>query len=468
MALMLMMLAFAAWLHYLSLSNHNTSLVALKWLISEWRTNPTIQRAAMTALHYMQQDKPLPATKLIQLYTDWYDDNCIDSSHLASSSPKPQLNQLWCELFAHRDQLIDHLWYNHPKTYLILLQNSAEVRPNGWFYGSFVRVQLVSGMVQDMSVHDSYEVPFVNSWVVLSLPEWTTNYLGHTTASFIAGNKFGFTDRDGFIISSIYNKTYGADIDGVVFISTKTLLSLVPSLQMQLWKWQFINASVDLIRGHDGAFKKQIYLDEITDYIDTNKISLMSQAITNYQAIFAPEMVQLYLPDISQDLRMMIKQHHRITDLDPQHLYLRDLNQSYNKIDTFVIKRAWIEDVAHNVLLESSHNIIDLWGLWSGEYVLHITYYLKQSPQYLRYMTQLSDSFDVILTKRERHILWLDPVVKYQSVVFAGTGITMTKLAGDIDQPVIFDAPPAQWAAYQVDTTGQEQRVMINFSIVND
>jgi hypothetical protein len=83
------------------------------------------------------------------------------------------------------------------------------------------------------------------------LPEWTKYYLGHSTANFIAGNKFGFTDRDGFMISAIYDKTYNTQTDGVFFISTKTLTTLIPALQAQLWKWQFINASVDLIRGTD-------------------------------------------------------------------------------------------------------------------------------------------------------------------------------------------------------------------------
>ena len=81
-------------------------------------------------------------------------------------------------------------------------------------------------MIQTIKVHDSYEVPFINSGVSLNLPERTTNYLGHNSATFIAGNKFGFTDRDGFIIRAIYNKTYQTSIDGVMFIrSTDALIN---------------------------------------------------------------------------------------------------------------------------------------------------------------------------------------------------------------------------------------------------
>jgi len=83
--------------------------------------------------------------------------------------------------------------------------------------------------------------------------------------------------RDGRVISSIYDKTYNTDTDGVLFISTDTLTTLVPALQEQLWRWQFVNAAVDLIRGHDGSFKKELYMKQLTEYIDSNKISLIAQ-----------------------------------------------------------------------------------------------------------------------------------------------------------------------------------------------
>jgi hypothetical protein len=162
-------------------------------------------------------------------------------------------------------------------------------------------------MIQNIKVHDSYEVPFVNSGVSLNLPSRTTNYLGHSNATFIAGNKFGFTDRDGFIIRAIYNKTYHTSIDGVIFISTKTLTTLIPSLQDQLWKWQFINASTDLIRGHTGSFKKDLYLISMNQYLSENKVALLGQALSNYTTLIHQGLMQVYLPQPQPAFRQTLK-----------------------------------------------------------------------------------------------------------------------------------------------------------------
>jgi predicted HNH restriction endonuclease len=71
-------------------------------------------------------------------------------------------------------------------------------------------------------------------------------------------------------------------------------------------------------------------------------------------------MMQTYLPDIDPAFRTTLKQFNRITDLEPQHLYLRDINQAYNKIDTFVTKQASIYAENGQEVLQSQGNIIDL------------------------------------------------------------------------------------------------------------
>lgn len=422
--------------------------------------SPAIQRAAIALVGYIQQDKPLWLDKLNQLYQDWYDEHCVWQWSIIWLTMDHILNP-GCQFYPHRDELWWFLGYTEPKTYLILLQNSAEVRPNGWFYGSFVRMTLASGMVQDMSVHDSYEVPFTNSWVTLTLPEWTTNYLGHNQASFIAGNKFGFTQRDGRIISSIYDKVYNTNIDGVVFVSTDTLVQLIPSLQSQLWRWQFVNAAVDLIRGHDGSFKKELYMQELTTYLDTNKLSLITQTIEHAHLLQQQGMMQIYLPDASDAFNTTLHDFNRTTELEPRHLYLRDLNQAYNKIDTFVAKRAWIHNSNDRIMTESASNIINTTWRGSGQYTLHITYDLTVPNSYIRMIGDLEHEYGISLTDRERHILWLDEEFAYQSVVFAGTGIVLDSITWDVSETTVFDASPWQWAAYRISGSGDTNRELV-------
>lgn len=433
----------------------------VSWLGIQSLLAPTPQHMALTLIKYMRDHKPLPQNTLHQLYSDWYNEYCIE---YASWSDLHSWLYLWCSLYQHREILSNYLWYKQPKTYLILLQNSAEVRPNGWFYGSFIRITLVSGMIQEMKVHDSYEVPFTNSWVSLDLPSWTSNYLWHNNATFIAGNKFGFTDRDGFIIRAIYNKTYKTNIDWVVFISTKTLTTLIPSLQDQLRRWQFMNASVDLIRWHTWSFKKNLYMSDMNQYLKENKVWLMVQGLSNYSALLQQGMVQLYLPDIDTQFRATLKQFGWITDLDSNHLYLRDINQSYSKIDTFVRKHIQIQDQEWVIVVDSFDNVLDLAWLKKWIYTISVNYSVSLSSRYRRLIDKLSDEYDISLGDREYHILWLNELFSYRSVIFAWSGVVINDINWGSEDALVFDAGWWSAAAYYVSSTWDNHTITVTFT----
>jgi predicted HNH restriction endonuclease len=74
-------------------------------------------------------------------------------------------------------------------------------------------------------------------------------------------------------------------------------------------------------------------------------------------------MMQVYLPDINPRLRTTLKQFNWITDLEAHHLYLRDLNQAYNKMDIFVVKQALIQTPNGQEVAQSQGNIMDLSAL---------------------------------------------------------------------------------------------------------
>ncbi len=461
---LLILFVISWWLQQLMTRTQPLSLWDLKSFTSSVIHSPSIQRTALTLINYIQQHKSIPSSQLLKLYDDWYEEYCNSSSQGWVTSLTWSQSHPWCELYPHRKLLLDYLWYREPKTYLILLQNSAEVRPNGWFYGSFIRVTLTSGLVQDIKVHDSYEVPFINSWVSLNLPERTNNYLWHTSATFIAGNKFGFTDRDGRVIASIYNKTYNTRIDGVVFMSTKTITALVPPLQDQLWRWQFLNASVDLIRGHTGSFKKELYLTTMSQYLLDNRISLLGQALSNYKQLHQQGMMQIYLPDASSKFRATLKQLWRITDLDPYHLYLRDINQSYSKIDTFVTKHVEVVDQDWLAVIDGYDTILDLSSLSPWDYQMQISYRLSIPSRYRRLMTNLEDQYWVALTDREHRILWLDGWFAYKSVIFAGTWIILHETTWEANNLSLFDAWGTQAATYHIASSWDIRTVSIRFS----
>ena len=53
------------------------------------------------------------------------------------------------------------LGFSKPATYLILLMNKGEARPLGGFWGSFAQVEVVSGAIKEVVIHDAYWPPSV-------------------------------------------------------------------------------------------------------------------------------------------------------------------------------------------------------------------------------------------------------------------------------------------------------------------
>ncbi|MBP6086411.1 hypothetical protein KA478_04485 [Patescibacteria group bacterium] len=65
--------------------------------------------------------------------------------------------------------------------------------------------------------------------ITLTAPERSKTFLGDDNAiTFLASNKFGFTDMDGKNIKKLYDQTYVDDIRGVVFVQSKLFADLLP------------------------------------------------------------------------------------------------------------------------------------------------------------------------------------------------------------------------------------------------
>jgi len=86
-------------------------------------------------------------------------------------------------------------------------------------------------------------------------------------------------------------------------------------------------------------------------------------------------------------------------------MYARDLNQSYNKIGTFVSKQITILDRSGLIVQHSPTNIIDGSALETGQYQLQINYDLNVPQYYIRTIRDLERQYDINLTERENHIL---------------------------------------------------------------
>ena len=73
-------------------------------------------------------------------------------------------------------------------------------------------------------------------------------------------------------------------------------------------EWQFINASIDIIRGEDRGNKKEIYIAEVLDYFFNNSSTIAKNLINNRDEVLNKRYIQIYLSDmfVSQEFRDMI------------------------------------------------------------------------------------------------------------------------------------------------------------------
>lgn len=121
------------------------------------------------------------------------------------------------------------LGLNAEKTYLILLQNSDELRPTGGFIGSYGLVKLKDGSLTELKVDDIYNLEGQLS-SVSSPPEELRKYLGQERLYLRDANWEPDFPTTAFQVSSLYSKLTNQDIDGVIGINLqvfKKLLNIV-------------------------------------------------------------------------------------------------------------------------------------------------------------------------------------------------------------------------------------------------
>jgi len=85
--------------------------------------------------------------------------------------------ELLASISQYKGDIFSLLGAEKPQTYLILLQNAAEKRPNGGFFGSFVKVTVSDAKITDLQFIDSYVPGIVRPDVTLQAPDWTSHFL---------------------------------------------------------------------------------------------------------------------------------------------------------------------------------------------------------------------------------------------------------------------------------------------------
>ncbi|GHW02365.1 hypothetical protein AGMMS50249_1510 [candidate division SR1 bacterium] len=345
--------------------------------------------------------------------------------------------ELFDQMYEYRDEIYKLLGQDQPFHYLVLLQNGNEKRPNGGFFGSFAFVSFDGGHIQDLQIVDSYLPDYVAPNVRLEAPKWFSDAFGENKIGFIAGNKFGFTDKDGKNLKLLFERMVGPDanpdriaqmfstgdwqmiqgkyVKGIIFLNSELIELFFPGFEKKMREWQFVNATIDLIRGEYTSNKKELYIQQVNEYFQEQKFTIVRNLVNSRVTIPEKNYLQFYFSNVSSGFQDLLVKNNLTNLYSTNKIYMRDVNSASNKSDQFMIKHVQLLDEEENVLLVANGDILDLsqmGGLEKGKkYCLQLDYDFQLEDRYVQYIRELEKKYKITLTPREEHILVLKPLL---------------------------------------------------------
>ena len=441
-------------------------------------------------------------TKKSEIEEVWY--YIINNQNYLSSlwfQRYESLMKFLSDLYDHREEVSALLWENYSYNYLIPLQNWNEKRPNGWFFGSFAFVTLSWWHIENLEVIDSYLADYIAPKSRMNLPERYSQYFGEYQLWFVAWNKFWFTDIDWKNLKIMYEKAFNEDfemdkvremyseqqrnllhnkyIKWVIFLDSNLLEELLPWFSDKMREWQFINASIDIIRGEVRWNKKEIYIAEVLDYFYKNSTTIARNLINNRDEVLNKRYIQIYLSDmfVSQEFRDMIARNNLNTRFQWWKIYARDVNIANNKSDDFVTKRLKLYSSTWQLVTSQQNEVLSLSDLPIWEYQLVIDYYFFVPESYRKFIRWLEKKYGIGITPREEWILVLSPVNhndwkpermwREKWMVYYPRNMEITSVWWDVENVNYFQSDFAQWLNYTLRTVKTEDQLqaVINFRI---
>ncbi len=386
---------------------------------------------------------------IVQEYNKWENPfldkkEAIDEAWLYIAENKAILQNRWfdkynsffnviAELYPYKEEVYKLMGDQEDMNYLALLQNVGEKRPNGWFFWSFAFLSLKKAKVKDIGIVDTYFPNHIAPYSFLKAPIRSIPYLGTTNIGFVAANKFWFTNIDGQNIKTLYEKIFNEDyneeirnktaytdlqrtltdkyIKWIFFLRTDMFEEIIPDLQRKIRERQFVNASIDLIRGEVRNHKKELYLNEVNQYFKENQEEIIKAIINNFDKIIEEKKINIYLSNTSHWLNQVLEKYGLQNNYQKSKIYLRDTNNAYNKADRFITKEVVIQQHGKVIMHELNNDIVDISALKPGIYELQILYHLNIPNEYKRFIKELEKKYSIKLTEREEGILGLWPTV---------------------------------------------------------
>lgn len=381
-------------------------------------------------------------------------------------------NQIIKQYIPYQSNIKELLGKNAPKTYLILLMNSAEKKPNGGFFGSYatltVGLQTIQSNFYDLfgfaesvkyqtpiihpQIQDTY-YPLTKRKATLSFPLRMSGLVELPHITFLWANRLWFTDLDWAYIQELYQKTFDTHIDGVIFVNDRLFSLLLPEYESLKTKRQFQNTYADQIAQTWLIVKKQQTLTEMNNLIRWYRIPMILwQLSTHLQTIQQQKLVQFYLPSASPELTKQLSTDGWITSYSPDTIYLRDLSFGMNKIDRFVTKKTSLR--SWQILLwQTYEDILKLPSSWFDSWqqlTMIIEYKLSVPTSYLQELTYRETYFNIKPYPIQQNVLWQNPQRFTQWIVHLPPTRTLVNTTGSAYRYYATKTPFSQISAYRI------------------
>lgn len=191
----------------------------------------------------------------------------------------------------------------------------------------------------------------------------------------------------------------------MIFIRSDLLENFFPTFKQKAQERQFLNASIDLIRKEIRGNKKELYIKEIKQYFDNQKSNIIKNVINRFDEIANKQYITMYFSNISTGLNAVLNKHNVTNIFDQNHIYFRDTNVSYNKIDGFITKHIQINDEQGMIQKDSKSDIVDISDLKNGKYTINIYYKFEIPEYYPSFIQDLEKKYEIQITDREMAIL---------------------------------------------------------------
>lgn len=399
----------------------------------------------------------------------------------------------------HKDEIFDLLGKDTTYNYLVILQNTNEKRPNGWFFGSFAFITVANWHLTELEIVDSYYPDYIAYKTFIDAPERANVFIPEKRIWFLSANKFWFTDMDGKNIKLIYEKAFNETYDmekvkktivpdlwpkllnknikWVIFVRSDFFELVVPNLKETLRERQFTNACVNLIRWEVRWNRKELYIKGVKEYFNNNKFKIAKNIINNFQELLDKKMINIYLSNVSVPLNDFLQKSNLSTVFSTWHIYSRDANNSFNKSDGFVTKNIQIFDSNWKIVVDETKDIVDIKALTPWEYKMKIFYNFNVSDYYKNFIYWLQDKYGIKLREREEWILAVKPAQydpdrilrrwETNSTLYFPQHIDIISYTWDLFSWNIFYAPFADWLSYHTRITenNKTKTIEINFKI---